>query len=100
MRVLLATLSAELATLMLLFRSAPVPPIVLLLPRWPYLPYPSCPVPAAGPFLGAFSLLPRVGISAGAVLVRLEKRPNRCFGFATVGLGVRVAELLDVDGCV
>jgi hypothetical protein len=97
-RVLLATLSAELAALVLLFQLVPSPPELLLRPRGPYLPYPSCPVPAAGPFLGAFSVLPLVEISPGAVLVRLVKNPNRGLGFTGVGLGVRVAELL-VIGC-
>jgi hypothetical protein len=57
----------------------------LLLPRTAYLPYPSCPVPAAGPFLATFST---VGIS-GAVFVLRPKSPKRGLLLATLGLGVR-----------
>jgi hypothetical protein len=62
-----------------------------LRPRLAYFPYPSWPVPAAGPFL--FS---RVAIS-GAVFVLLPKSPKRDFvvgdGFEILGLGVRVPAL-------
>lgn len=85
-----------LAPLKLPSRLLPSPPALLLLPRRPYLPYPSWPVPAAGPFLEAFSLLSRVGTSPGAVFVLLLNSPNLGLGFATLGLGVLVA-ILEVD---
>jgi hypothetical protein len=88
----------DMAPLMLWSRPRPRPPALLLRPRpAAYLPYPSCPVPAAGPFLGTFSLLSTVGTFAGAVLVRRPKRPNLDFVLPTLGLGVRVACCLD-DG--
>jgi hypothetical protein len=71
---------------MLRSRPRPRPPALLLLPRTEYLPYPSWPVPAAGPFLAALST---VGIS-GAVLALRPKSPNRGLLFARLGLGVRV----------
>ncbi len=86
MRVL-ATLSwDELAPLMLRSRPRPRPPALLPLPRTAYLPYPSCPVPAAGPFLATFS----TARTSGAVFVLRPKSPNRGLLFATLGLGVRV----------
>ena len=84
----LATLSCDqLAALVLRSRPRPKPPALLLLPRTAYRPYPSCPVPAAGPFFSV--LLSTVGTS-GAVFVRLPKSPKRGLLFATLGLGVRV----------
>ena len=71
---------------MLRSRPRPRPPALLLRPRTAYLPYPSCPVPAAGPFLTIFST---VGTS-GAVFVLRPNSPKRGLLFATLGLGVRV----------
>ena len=80
---------------MLLSRPRPRPPALLLLPRTAYLPYPSCPVPAAGPFLTALST---VGIS-GAVFVLRPNSPKRGLLFVTLGLGVRVpVEAVDFIG--
>lgn len=74
----------------------PTVPVLLLLPRTAYLPYPSWPVPAAGPFLDGLSLFSAWGIS-GVVFERL-KRPNRGLVFATLGLGVRSAGDLEEGG--
>ena len=61
-----------------------------LRPRLAYLPYPSCPVPAAGPFLEDFSTLSDgVAFSRGERSLR-EKRPKRLedvVELALVGLG-------------
>lgn len=66
-----------------------------LLPRPPnaYLPYPSWPVPAAGPFLIPF-FFSAGGASAAAVLSRLPNKPKRCFvaELAVDGDGVRSPE--------
>jgi hypothetical protein len=70
---------------MLRSRPRPRPPALLLLPRTAYLPYPSWPVPAAGPFR-------TVGTCSGAVFVLRPKSPKRGLLFATLGLGVRVPE--------
>lgn len=85
----LETLSCgEAALVMLRSRAIPKVPALLLLPRPAYLPYPSWPVPAAGPFLRGLSLVSKVAIS-GVVFARLPKRPKRGFELVTLGLGVR-----------
>ena len=65
--------------------------MLLLRPQRAYLPYPSCPVPAAGPFRGNFSLTGALTASA-AVFGFLENRPNRpvnLLGLALTGVGIR-----------
>jgi hypothetical protein len=74
---------------MLRSRPRPRPPALLLLPRTAYLPYPSWPVPAVGPFR-------TVGICSGAVFVLRPKSPKRGLVFVTLGLGVR-APVADAD---
>lgn len=86
----LETLSIdELAALIFLVWPWLIGPALVLRPR-AYRPYPSCPVPAAGPFRDAFSS----GTASGAVFVRLPNRPKRCFCVETFGLGARRPELL------
>lgn len=88
-----ATARDELA-----LRSRPdgTPAALVLLPRRPYLPYPSWPVPAAGPLL-VLLCESRVGTS-GAVFVLLPNNPNLGLGFATLGLGVRETVPLAAGG--
>jgi hypothetical protein len=78
----LAILSWDELAMLKLRSRARGPPALLLLPRTPYFPYPSCPVPAAGPFRGAFSL-----VSITGSVFRLPKRPKRGL-VAWLGLGV------------
>lgn len=64
-------------------------PTLLLLRRTdPSLPYPSCPVPAAGPFRVDLSF--SVGPVSELVLVRRPKIGKRDLKADTLGLGVRV----------
>lgn len=62
----------------------------------PSRPYPSCPVPAAGPFRGCFSGLlagPASGVGADFFL---PKNGNRELNVETFGLGVRVGRAASV----
>lgn len=75
-------------------------PELPLRPRIAYLPYPSCPVPAAGPFLADFS----AAVTSIGDFVRLEKKPNRPVDLeepALCGLGSfedLVPTLVSTDG--
>lgn len=59
-----------------------------------YFPYPSCPVPAAGPLrvVGGWEE------GSGTVLVRCVKRPKRGLVVERAGLGVRLTNLDDPCG--
>lgn len=64
-------------------------PLLLLRRTEPSRPYPSWPVPAAGPFRADFSFFSGWGAS-GAVVFRLPKMGKRDLKVDTLGLGVRV----------
>ena len=66
-------------------------PVLLLRPRRAYLPYPSCPVPAAGPFLGNLSPAGALVASVGVFGFRKNrpKRPVSLLGLAVTGVGMR-----------
>lgn len=67
--------------------------LLLRLLTAPILPYPSWPVPAAGPFRGSFSFL---STDTSASVFRRPNSPNRALKVETFGLGVRVGLLFSV----